>query len=77
VADVSEMTDSVPISGIDLEPPAADWLEVWPEDRHPYGFEPRSYVTEVSVPGFGDDGIQRLHSRMLPVEPLPEPETGL
>ena len=32
------------------------------------------YVTEISVPSFGDNGIQRLHSRMLEPEPLPEPE---
>jgi len=57
---------------IDLEPPAtaADWLEPGPEDRHPYGFEPRTYVTEISVPDFGDGGIQRLHSRMR--EPGPD-----
>jgi hypothetical protein len=30
------------------------------------------YVTEVSVPSFGD--VQRLHARMLQPEPLPEPE---
>jgi len=33
------------------------------------------YVTEISVPSFGDNGIQRLHSRMLEPEPLPEAET--
>jgi len=32
------------------------------------------YVTEISVPSFGDNGIQRLRSRMLEPEPLPEPE---
>jgi hypothetical protein len=32
------------------------------------------YVTEISVPTFGDNGVQRLHARMLPPEPLPEPE---
>ena len=32
------------------------------------------YVTEVSVPSFGDGGVQRLHARMLQAEPLPEPE---
>lgn len=31
------------------------------------------YVTEISVPVFGDDGIQRLRSRMREPEPLPEP----
>jgi hypothetical protein len=30
---------------------------------------PPAYVTEISVPSFGDGGIQRLHSRMLPPEP--------
>ena len=36
--------------------------------------QPRSYITEISLPP-SDDGIQRLHSRML--EPGPEPEAGL
>jgi hypothetical protein len=37
----------------------------------------REYVTEISVPDFGDGGIQRLHSR--PLEGKGEkdmPETG-
>jgi len=57
---------------IDLEPPAtaADWLEPAPEDRHPYGFEPRTYVTD-SVLGFGDDGVHR--SRVRGPEPGPDP----
>ncbi len=37
-------------------------------DRH----EPRTYITEVSVPDLGDGGVQRLHSRVLE----PEPEAG-
>jgi hypothetical protein len=36
--------------------------------------QPRTYVTEISLPP-SDDGIQRLRSRML--EPGPEPEAGL
>jgi len=32
------------------------------------------YVTEISGPSFGDNGIQRLRSHMLEPEPLPEPE---
>jgi hypothetical protein len=32
------------------------------------------YVTEISVPVFGDGGIQRLCSHMRDPEPLPEPE---
>ena len=32
------------------------------------------YVTEISVPSFGDGGVQRLHAPMLRAEPLPEPE---
>jgi len=39
------------------------------------------YVTVVSVPSFGDNGVQRLRSYMLEPEPLPEaepePEAGL
>ena len=37
------MTTPEPHADIDLEPPAtaAEWLEAGPEDRHPYGFEPR------------------------------------
>ena len=37
--------------------------------------EPRTYVTVISVPHFGDDGVQRLHSRMK--DPGPEPEADL
>jgi hypothetical protein len=71
---------SAPEYDIDLEPAAtaaaaaADWLEPGPEDRHPYGFEPDAYVTEISVPDVGDNGVQRLHSRMREPEPVPEPE---
>ena len=32
------------------------------------------YVTEISVPSFGDNGVQRLRSYMLEPEPLPEAE---
>jgi len=32
------------------------------------------YITEISVPSFGDGGVQRLHARMLQSEPLPDPE---
>ena len=35
------------------------------------------YVTEISVPSFGDGGVQRLHSHMREPEPLPEPEPEL
>jgi hypothetical protein len=31
-----------------------------------------TYVTVISVPRFGDDGVQRLHSRMK--DPGPEPD---
>jgi len=37
--------------------------------------EPCIYVTEISVPHFGDGGIQRLHARMK--DPGPEPEGDL
>jgi hypothetical protein len=44
----------------------------------------REYVTEVSIPHFGDGGIQRLHSQPLkgkgekemPETQNPEPEAG-
>ena len=44
----------------------------------------REYVTEISVPDFGDGGIQRLHSQPLegkgekemPETANPEPEAG-
>jgi hypothetical protein len=42
-----------------------------PEDR-PLLTAPQEYVTEVSVPSFGDGGYQALHSRPLR-EPEPEP----
>jgi hypothetical protein len=38
--------------------------------------EPRTYITEVSVPDPGDGGIQRLHSRMLEPEPEARAEAG-
>ena len=37
--------------------------------------EPRTYVTEISVPYFGDGGVQRLHARMK--DPGPEPDADL
>lgn len=37
--------------------------------------EPRAYVTEISVPHFGDGGVQRLHARMN--DHGPEPEADL
>ncbi len=39
---------------------------------------PRTYVTLVSVPRLGDDGVQRLYVRMKEPdpEPGPEPEAG-
>jgi hypothetical protein len=39
------------------------------------GHEPRTYVTEISVPYFGDGGVQRLHAPMK--DPRPEPEADL
>jgi hypothetical protein len=33
--------------------------------------EPRAYVTEISVPYFGDGGVQRLHARMKDADPEP------
>jgi hypothetical protein len=36
------------------------------------GREPRTYVTVISVPNFGDGGVQRLHTPMK--DPGPEPE---
>jgi hypothetical protein len=37
---------------------------------------PHTYVTEVSVPRFGDGGVQRLHAPMKEPEPGLEPEAG-
>jgi hypothetical protein len=37
---------------------------------------PDAYVTEVWVPASVLE-LQRLHSRMLPPDPEPEPEAGL
>jgi hypothetical protein len=36
--------------------------------------EPRTYVTEISVPYFGDGGAQRLHARLKGPGPEPEAE---
>lgn len=55
---------------------AADWLAIGPLDRHPCGSEPCEYVTEISVPRFGNGGRQALYSPGLR-EPEPEPEAGL
>jgi hypothetical protein len=52
----------------DIEPPDP-WLD-WAADRE-------AYVTEISVPSFGDGGIQRLHSQMREPEPEAEAEAGL
>lgn len=49
----------------DIEPPDP-WLD-WAAERE-------AYVTEISVPPSGDNGVQRLHSRMQEPEPLPAPE---
>jgi hypothetical protein len=49
----------------DIEPPDP-WLDS--------AAEREAYITQVSVPSFGDNGIQRLCSRMRESEPLPEPE---
>jgi hypothetical protein len=37
--------------------------------------EPCTYVTEISVPYFGDGRVQRLHARMK--DPGPEPDADL
>jgi hypothetical protein len=65
-----------PRRDIDLEPSAtaADWLEVGPDDRRPFRFDPRAYAAEISVPSFGDRGVEWLLWRMLEPEPLPELE---
>ena len=34
---------------------------------------PRTYITEISVPRLGDNGVQRLRSHMKDPEPQPEP----
>jgi hypothetical protein len=36
--------------------------------------EPRTYVTEISMPYFGDGGTRRLHARLKGPEPEPETE---
>jgi hypothetical protein len=36
--------------------------------------EPVIYVTEISVPDFGDGGVQRLHNHMYEPEDEPEPQ---
>ncbi len=47
-----------------------------PQQARPDQRPPRTYVTLVSVPRLGDDGIRRLHVRMKEPEPGPEPEAG-
>jgi hypothetical protein len=38
--------------------------------------EPRTHITEVSVPELGEGGVQRLHLRMGQPEPEAEAEAG-
>jgi hypothetical protein len=45
--------------------------------RQPGPGQPRAYVTEVSVPWFGDGGVQRLYAPMKQPGPEPEPEAGI
>ena len=59
-------------------------LHLWTEADIGHQYQPTPYdfgitddpepelVTEISVPTFGDDGVQRLRSHMLEAEPLPE-----
>jgi hypothetical protein len=55
--------------------PPADYAERVADGQRQ---EPEAkYVTEISVPVFGDDGVQRLHSHMREPEPLPELEAEL
>ena len=46
-----------------------------PEERPAGQHEPATYVTEISVPYFGDGGVQRLQSRMK--DPGCEPDADL
>jgi hypothetical protein len=49
-------------------------VTTWGDHRAP---ETREYVTGISVPDFGDGGIQRLHSHPLEGKGETEmPETG-
>jgi hypothetical protein len=64
---IEEIVMSAPRSGPDRdrkpqEPPAGH-------------DELRTYVTEISVPHFGDGGVQRLYARMK--DPGPEPEADV
>jgi hypothetical protein len=38
--------------------------------------ESRAYVTVISVPHFGDGGVQRLHAPMKDPEPEPEADVS-
>ena len=53
---------------------ACDMCTRPPQARSGRSGQPRTYVTEISVPP-SDSGIHRLHARMK--EPGPEPEAGL
>lgn len=77
------MTRPGPPTRAGLEPRPED-LHLWTEADIGYQYQPTPYdlgitddpepelITEISVPTLGDNGIQRLHSHMLEVEPLPE-----
>ncbi len=47
-------------------------------DREPQAGhrEPRTYVTTISVPYFGDGGVQRLYAPVKQPEPEPEAESS-
>ena len=51
--------------------PAADQEPQDPAAERP---EPRTYVTVISVPYFGDGGVQRLYAPMKQAGPEPEPD---
>jgi hypothetical protein len=65
---MEEMVMSTPSSG-----PDRDWE---PQELSAGHREPCTYVTEVSVPYFGDGGVQRLYAPMKQPEPEPEAESN-
>jgi hypothetical protein len=47
-----------------------------PQDPAAERREPRTWVTVISVPYFGDGGVQRLYAPMKQPEPEPEAESN-
>ncbi len=65
---------SAPEAGVMSAPCTGPGRDGEPQEPPAGHSEPCAYVTEISVPYFGDGGVQRLHVRMKDPGPEPEPD---